>query len=57
MSQLALAYNLNQPEIYCVIPGAKNADQVMANVLASGLEIPKADMEKLAGLQGFTYTV
>lgn len=55
MAQLALAYNLNYPGISCVIPGAKNASQVMKNVSASGIRLEKEVMDKLRETVGFIF--
>jgi aryl-alcohol dehydrogenase-like predicted oxidoreductase len=55
MAQLALAFNINQPEIYAVIPGAKRPAHVVANITASGMRIPGEDLAKLMSIEGFSY--
>lgn len=55
MAQLSLAYLLNYPGISCVIPGAKNAEQVRENLSASGLKLPSQVMDKLRATKGFVF--
>lgn len=55
MAQLALAFNLSYPGISCVIPGAKNASQVLKNVSAAGLRLDQEMMEKLESTKGFVF--
>lgn len=55
MAQLALAFNLSYPGISCVIPGAKNAAQVLKNVSAAGLRLDATTMEKLEATEGFIF--
>ena len=55
MAQLALAYNLSYPGISCIIPGAKNPDQVQKNVSAAGIRLSEEVMEKLGSTKGFVF--
>lgn len=55
MAQLALAFNLSYPGISCVIPGAKNASQVLKNVSAAGLRLDTETMKKLESTKGFVF--
>ena len=55
MAQLALAYNLSYPGISCIIPGAKNPDQVQKNVSAAGIRLSEEVMEKLGSIKGFVF--
>ncbi|WP_027630359.1 aldo/keto reductase [Ruminiclostridium cellobioparum] len=55
MNELALAYNLSYPGICSVIPGAKNADQVLKNTAASGKRLSESIMKKLSATKGFVF--
>lgn len=43
MAQWALAWCLEHPAVTCVIPGCRDADQVLANAQAADLEMVKED--------------
>ncbi len=47
ISQLALAWILNQPGITSVITGASRVEQLESNVLAAGVNISTKDMQKI----------
>ena len=55
MALLALAYDLSYPGISCVIPGAKNVEQVEKNAAASGIRLDQETMERLMATEGFVF--
>jgi aryl-alcohol dehydrogenase-like predicted oxidoreductase len=51
LTQLALRWILDFPEVTCAIPGAKRPEQVRENIAASDLKkLPAATMKKIAAL-------
>jgi aryl-alcohol dehydrogenase-like predicted oxidoreductase len=50
LTQAALAFCIAHPAVSVVIPGARNAEQMRENASAADVEIPAADLEKVAEL-------
>ncbi len=50
LTQAALAFCIAHPAVSVVIPGARNAEQMRENASAAYVEIPAADLEKVAEL-------
>lgn len=50
LTQAALAFCIAHPAVSVVIPGARNAEQMRENASAAEVEIPAADLEKVAEL-------
>ena len=56
LSQAAIAFCIAHPAVSIVIPGARNAEQMRENASGADVDIPAADLEKVADLwhRGFT---
>jgi aryl-alcohol dehydrogenase-like predicted oxidoreductase len=50
LGQAAIAFCIAHPAVSVVIPGARNAEQMRENAAAAELEIPAADLKKIADL-------
>jgi len=50
LGQAAIAFCIAHPAVSVVIPGARNAEQMRENASAAHVEIPTADLEKIAHL-------
>jgi aryl-alcohol dehydrogenase-like predicted oxidoreductase len=50
LAQAAIAFCIAHPAVSVVIPGARNAEQMRENAAAADIEIPAADLEKIAHL-------
>jgi aryl-alcohol dehydrogenase-like predicted oxidoreductase len=50
MVQAAIAFCIAHPAVSVVIPGARNAQQMRENAAGVDVEIPREDLEKVAGL-------
>jgi aryl-alcohol dehydrogenase-like predicted oxidoreductase len=50
LGQAALAFCVAHPAVSVVIPGARNAEQMRENAAGADVEIPAADLEKVAAL-------
>jgi aryl-alcohol dehydrogenase-like predicted oxidoreductase len=50
LGQAAIAFCIAHPAVSVVIPGARNAEQMQENAAAAEIEIPAADLEKIAHL-------
>jgi len=50
LSQAAIAFCIAAPAVSIVIPGARNAEQMRENASGADVEIPAADLEKVADL-------
>lgn len=50
LGQAAIAFCIAHPAVSVVIPGARNAEQMRENASAADVEIPAADLEKIADL-------
>jgi aryl-alcohol dehydrogenase-like predicted oxidoreductase len=50
LGQAAIAFCIAHPAVSIVIPGARNAEQMRENAAGAEVEIPGADLEKIAGL-------
>lgn len=50
LGQAAIAFCIAHPAVSVVIPGARNAEQMRENAAAADVEIPAADLEKIADL-------
>ncbi len=48
LGQAAIAFCIAHPAVSVVIPGARNAEQMRENAAAAEIEIPAADLEKVA---------
>ncbi len=56
LCQAAIAFCIAHPAVSVVIPGARNAEQMRENAAAADVDIPPADLEKIADLwrRGFS---
>ena len=50
LGQAAIAFCIAHPAVSVVIPGARNVEQMRENAAAADIEIPAADLEKIAHL-------
>ena len=50
LGQAAIAFCIAHPAVSVVIPGARNAEQMRENASAADVEIPAADLDKIADL-------
>jgi len=50
LGQAAIAFCIAHPAVSVVIPGARNAEQMRENAAAADIEIPAADLERIAHL-------
>jgi len=50
LTQAALAFCIAHPAVSIAIPGARNAEQMRENAGGADVELPAADLEKVAGL-------
>jgi aryl-alcohol dehydrogenase-like predicted oxidoreductase len=50
LGQAAIAFCIAHPGVSVVIPGARNPEQMRENAAAADIEIPAADLEKIADL-------
>lgn len=50
LTQAAIAFCIAHPAVSVVIPGARNADQMRENAAGADIDIPPADLDKIADL-------
>jgi aryl-alcohol dehydrogenase-like predicted oxidoreductase len=50
LGQAAIAFCIAHPAVSVVIPGARNADQMRENAAGADVDIPAADLERVAEL-------
>ena len=50
LCQAAIAFCIAHPAVSVVIPGARNADQMRENAAGADIDIPAADLKKVAEL-------